>query len=480
MTVLEKNKEAFLDKAKAKYGDLFDYSRVVYVNTHTPVLIECKKHNNWFTQLPSSHLKHNGCRQCYNETYTKSQEHFLQKAKEVHGDKYDYSKAKYTGSAKKVTIICKKCGMEFRQSPNNHITQKQGCPYCAKRKSDLLKPPPIPEDTHWKKQRFILRAKAKYGKLYTYNNVVWRDNDWPVSITCPIHGEFLKTPHEFLRPGYHGCIRCSDKKRMSLDEFLEKAKAKHGDKYDYSQVDLHNKQIHIYCKKHHEWFTQEPRNHLRYTGCKGCIRDQIGLTADGFLQAAKAKWGNTYGYSRVKYKNNYTPVIVLCKQHGPFYVTPKEHIRTDRGMLGGCPICTSSSGERITFDYLRTLGIRFDREVKLPGYDYRYDFCIPDIKVLIEVDGPQHYEDVGFQSCSLEEQHAIDIFKDDLARANGYSIYRIDTRDDILAQLKCILRENIKLIRNKRPFRTFLDYANYFRIPANDTLEQHKKYLIKD
>ena len=57
-----------------------------------------------------------------------SQKEFLKIAKKVHGNKYDYSKTKYTNARKKISIICKKHG-EFIQQPYVHLL-KHGCPSC--------------------------------------------------------------------------------------------------------------------------------------------------------------------------------------------------------------------------------------------------------------------------------------------------------------------------------------------------------------
>ena len=61
----------------------------------------------------------------------KDTEWFINEARKIHGDKYDYSKAVYTNNKTKVCIICPIHG-EFYQTPKNHVTNKQGCPQCGK------------------------------------------------------------------------------------------------------------------------------------------------------------------------------------------------------------------------------------------------------------------------------------------------------------------------------------------------------------
>ena len=57
-------------------------------------------------------------------------EQFIEKAKQIHGDKYDYSLVEYDNCKKKIKILCKKCGNIFEQTPDKHINAKEGCKYC--------------------------------------------------------------------------------------------------------------------------------------------------------------------------------------------------------------------------------------------------------------------------------------------------------------------------------------------------------------
>ena len=101
--------EEFIQKAQAVHGDKYDYSKVNYVNYRTRVLIICPKHGE-FLQRPDIHLQGKGCTKCGRERIgiasSKSKEQFLQEARKVHGDKYDYSKVDYVNYQTKVTIIC--------------------------------------------------------------------------------------------------------------------------------------------------------------------------------------------------------------------------------------------------------------------------------------------------------------------------------------------------------------------------------------
>ena len=131
----------FIEKARQIHNDKYDYSKVNYVNSRTKVCIICPTHCE-FWQTPHNHLKGYGCAECGKEKSHLSKmttEDFIVKSKEIHGNKYDYSKACYKTCDTKVCIICPEHG-EFWQTPSNHINGS-GCPKCAneKRKNALLK-----------------------------------------------------------------------------------------------------------------------------------------------------------------------------------------------------------------------------------------------------------------------------------------------------------------------------------------------------
>lgn len=129
------NTEEFIRRARLIHGDKYDYSQVEYTKSNEPVNIICPKHG-LFPQRPSDHLKGCGCKDCgvikRNMNNALSTSEFITKAKVVHGDKYDYSKVVYINGKKEVVIVCKECGQEFKQTPNNHL-HGYGCSNCGNR-----------------------------------------------------------------------------------------------------------------------------------------------------------------------------------------------------------------------------------------------------------------------------------------------------------------------------------------------------------
>lgn len=123
--------EEYIKKCREIYGDKYDYSKVVFINSKTPVTIICPKHGE-FKQIPYVHLNGHSCPYCsrdkQRDLLKKDTTDFIEDAKKIHGDKYDYSKVEYVNNKTKVTIICPKHG-EFKQTPSEHL-RGFGCPIC--------------------------------------------------------------------------------------------------------------------------------------------------------------------------------------------------------------------------------------------------------------------------------------------------------------------------------------------------------------
>jgi len=130
------NLDEFVEKAIKKYGHRFDYSESNYETNKSTISIVCKRHGLFFT-TPDHHLSKNtengGCQSCrYEQMQEKTRKDtswFVHKAKEVHGDKYDYTKSEYVLGRKKLSIICVMHG-EFIQEATSHL-QGHGCPDCS-------------------------------------------------------------------------------------------------------------------------------------------------------------------------------------------------------------------------------------------------------------------------------------------------------------------------------------------------------------
>lgn len=131
-----KTTEQFIAEARAIHGEKYDYSKVKYVGNKGKVIITCPIHGE-FQQRAIEHLRSCGCTKCAKDNSKRSRgcgkDIFIEKAKAIHGDKYDYSKVQYINSYTPVTIICPVHG-EFERLPMRHIEAKAGCPICQTRR----------------------------------------------------------------------------------------------------------------------------------------------------------------------------------------------------------------------------------------------------------------------------------------------------------------------------------------------------------
>lgn len=122
----------FIEQANQVHNNKFDYSKVDYINAHTKVCIICPEHGE-FWQTPSHHINNHGCYKCGLNTISVKNssniEKFTEKAKEIHKNKYDYSKVVYQKKDIAVTIVCPIHG-EFKQTPGDHL-DGHGCQKCA-------------------------------------------------------------------------------------------------------------------------------------------------------------------------------------------------------------------------------------------------------------------------------------------------------------------------------------------------------------
>lgn len=130
-----------MNKAYLVYGTIYDYSKVEWVSCDKKVCIHCKKHNCDFYVIPRRFLAGSCCPLCTKEDYYElkrlnMEAAFFEKAKIVHGDKYDYSKVVYINNETKVCIICPEHG-EFWQTPHDHLRDR-GCPKCTDWKLESL------------------------------------------------------------------------------------------------------------------------------------------------------------------------------------------------------------------------------------------------------------------------------------------------------------------------------------------------------
>ena len=346
----------FIEKAKQVHGDKYDYSKAIYINSETPVTIICPKHGEYMC-TPHKHLQGRKCRKCANEEHKLTTNEFIEKAKKIHGNKYDYSKANYIDNLTAVCIICPEHG-EFWQVPAAHLSGK-GCGLCAGNKLT--------------EKMFIKKARKIHGDKYDYSKVVYNGSHKKVCIICPEHGEFWQTPNNHLNG--NTCPKCS---KISNIEKIKKTK---------------------------------------------------GSNLETFIKKAREIHRDKYDYSKVEYINNKTKVCIICPEHGEFWQKPSKHLAGHN-----CPVCNESKLEEKTRILLKENNIIFESQKKFDWLKRKsIDFYLPKYNIAIECQGKQHFiaSDFFGGKTGLKETKQRDNEKLELCKQNGIKIIYFNYNEKI-------------------------------------------------
>lgn len=178
-------------------------------------------------------------------------------------------------------------------------------------------------------EEWIDQANSIHNNVYEYISLFKKDDGYYYfSIKCILHGLFEKKIANHINKK-QGCPKCTFNKRgcankITKDDFVKKANNFHNGKYDYSLVEYKSNgdKVKIICNLH-GIFEQTPSNHYKQ-GCPNCCKN-IKITNEIFIHRSKTIHEDKYDYSLVKYVNITTPVKIICKEHGEFEQTPREH-----------------------------------------------------------------------------------------------------------------------------------------------------------
>lgn len=294
---------------------------------------------------------------------------FIQRAKKIHEDKYGYDQVEYKGTKQKVKIYCNECKEYFWQTPDHHL-KGSGCPICINGPKDLF-------------------------------------------------------------------------------HFIKKAKKIHGDKYDYQNTIYKNSyiKIKIFCKKCKHFFEQRPNGHLNGKGCPYCAKNQK-LTKEEFIIRATAVHGNKYDYSQVEYLGMEKPVKIKCKICEKIInQLPSNHLKGK-----GCPCCNKSKGENKIKEYLIEHNITFEFQKRFSDCRDKqplpFDFYLPKYNLCIEYQGKQHYEpsfyikrlhSIQKGTTLFEHQKKHDQIKKDYCKQNKINFLEIKYTENIENKLNAEL-----------------------------------------
>lgn len=284
------DKNAFIKKAKQIYGEKYKYNKVNCTNSHDNVIITCPKHGD-FIKKAYVFLNGQECPICGKRF---NNEKFIEQARKIHGNKYDYSKVQYKNNHENIVIICPEHG-EFLQTPASHL-KGYGCSKCEKENFKKIK---------W--ENFLSKAKSVHSNKYDYSKSKYINADTKICIICPEHGEFWQTPtHHAEGQGCPICAKYNISKslRLTQQDIIERAIKIHGNKYDYSNVKYENwdKRVEIKCPIHGA-FLQTMHCHVgQGHGCPKCHDSHAEREIEQILKANKIKYETQKSFPWLKFK----------------------------------------------------------------------------------------------------------------------------------------------------------------------------------
>ena len=224
-------------------------------------------------------------------------ENFIQKAKDIHKDTYDYSETVYIHSKRKVKIICKIHEI-FEQIPNAHL-MGHGCIKCQYIKLRNLHA--------FELNDVIQKAKSQHNFKFDYSKTIYVNSNTKITIICPIHGIFRQRPYEHINNG-QGCPKCgntstANKLTLTTQQFINKAKKRNGNKFLYYKTSYIGSYIPVIviCPKHGD-FEIIPHDHLKGHGCQKCNASKGEQEIRNVLTKIKYNFDEQYRIKKCKNK----------------------------------------------------------------------------------------------------------------------------------------------------------------------------------
>lgn len=256
-----------------------------------------------------------------------TREEFIKKAKEKHGDKYDYSKVEYINENTKVIMICNN-GHIFEQTPYAHLKCKTGyCLYCLD-KNNVLKcnkcnkifPCKYKLERHENSKTSCLEklnteicisnSKKNFEDRFKYDNFEYVDCKTKCKFYCNICKEYFETTFQnHLNTKNGGCINCKKNYNKTFDEFKKEMKEKYNNIFDYDENTKKsykniNSELNIKCNKCNKYFTQSYNLHIKDGFCHYCFKNELEMKHNEKLNTLIYN-KDTYTYTHPKFTNYY-------------------------------------------------------------------------------------------------------------------------------------------------------------------------------
>ena len=404
--------EEFVKKAKEKHGDKYDYTKTVYINAKTDVTITCPIHGD-FEIKPYNHLSGTGCVECKRRKWTTDR--FIEEAKKVHGDKYDYSKTEYKGTRVKVCIISHE-----KDKDGNEIGEM------------------------WQYPMAHLSGSVSHKEHYGYK----KDNAWETRV-CPICGKTFEVRKKYKK------ICCSAECR---------------EKYIKEHKDETNRKRSVSVKKAFEKKTKKDWDISVEKARKTCLakygEDNFSKTKLGREICSRNMKTNKKDFDEKYRKEVLIPKYkeicekddlellefrsrfdcdVKCKKCGNIFNVKVLGYLTSGTTQNLCRICHPvetplgpTSFENTFEDFIKKTGLRYLKNYRKAIYPREIDFYFPDLRVGFELDGL-------YWHCETQKENDYHLSKTEECEKKGIRLIHIfedewrDKRDICESRVKNIL-----------------------------------------
>lgn len=404
-----------------------------------------------------------------------NKEIFIEKSKEIHGDKYEYSKFEYVGSKIKSAIICNTCGYEFESTPSN-LLLGHGCKQCSinrkKEKSDfkgrlelIYIDWKLNFDNYKNRDSIIefICCKGHIGRESVRNmirfnpcvdcrkEVIIKSNiskieknnltvknyitDFEIECLCNKCGYNMTDNFRNLTYDRFKCKYCD---LMNFSEILKSGKSK--------LIEINGSNLELICSNGHR-YKQHRRNLMNGKGCRLCYEDNRKWTIDEVIEEfSKIHYYQKFKYDfskldleNIKLRNK---VEITCDNNHTFNQSISNHL-----MGKGCSKCIKSKGEKIIEYFLKKLNIQYSDQHTFDDCMYRnklkFDFYLPLYNICIEYDGEFHQR-AHFkskdESKDLEYTKIRDSIKNEYCKSKGILMFRISYTDDILIKVYDVIK----------------------------------------
>jgi len=216
-----------------------------------------------------------------------TQDQFISKVTEVHGDYYDYSNTIYVNYRTKVTIVCPIHG-EFSILADAHING-QGCKPCGVKR--------FGDSTRTSKEDIINKANKTHNNKFDYSLLEYNGYRDKCKIICPTHGIFEQNIYDHIAG--KGCQKCyyeaTRSNTLTQQEFEVRSNNVHNSFYSYAKsiyINCYTK-VTITCPTHGD-FEQYPLGHYGGSGCPKCAIENGGFNKSMWVNGAKNRVGTFY------------------------------------------------------------------------------------------------------------------------------------------------------------------------------------------